>query len=266
VLRRLIGFALVGWLAAASPAGAAGPLANWAAIIVAGDWRAHDGKPSKVFDNARRDLTTAFVRAGFSPDNIRQFSVHDAKAGLDGPAKSTPANIVDGLDAVTRKATGGCLIYFTSHGAPEGVVVGDDVWPPSLMAELVDNTCGKRPTVVIISACFSGVFVPTVGGPDRMVLTAARRDRASFGCGQEDRYTYFDTCILSELPGAHDFAALGAAAQACVARREKELGDSPPSQPQMDIGAILRPDLPLYAFNRPLAASLAPLSRGSPAP
>ena len=45
-----------------------------------------------------------------------------------------------------------------------------------------------------------------------MVLTAARPDRASFGCGEEDHYTFFDTCMLGEVPAdARDFADLGAA-------------------------------------------------------
>ena len=51
--------------------------------------------------------------------------------------------------------------------------------------------------------------------------------------------------MLSELPHAHDFAVLGRAVQACVARREQELGDEPPSEPQMDVGAKLRPLLRL---------------------
>jgi hypothetical protein len=81
-----------------------------------------------------------------------------------------------------------------------------------------------------------------------MVLTAARPDRASFGCGESDRYTFFDTCMLHELPLAHDFAALGPAVQACVARREKDLGADPPSEPQLWIGSALAPELPLLAF------------------
>ena len=48
---------------------------------------------------------------------------------------------------------------------------------------------------------------------------------------------------------AHDFAALGAAAQACVARKEAETGASPPSEPQMEIGGQLRPMLPLYGLS-----------------
>jgi len=95
------------------------------------------------------------------------------------------------------------------------------------------------------------VFVPYLEGPQRMVLTAARPDRASFGCGEQDRYTFFDTCVLQELPKAHDFSALGRAVQRCVAERETELGAEPPSEPQLAIGGRLAPILPLYGFARP---------------
>ena len=249
---RRLGLALLAWLMLAAPAIAqSGPFSDWAAIIVAGDWRSHSGAPSEVFDNARRDLGKALIDVGFAPDHIRQFSAHEAKDGPDGPGPADANTIYRQLAALTRETSGGCLIYFTSHGGPEGVVVGDTVWPPSLMATLVDRTCGERPTVVVISACFSGIFVPTVGGPNRMILTAARRDRASFGCNPESRYTYFDTCVLSALPTVSDFVALGAAARVCVARREADTGVGPPSEPQMDIGAALRPLLPLYLFAKP---------------
>jgi hypothetical protein len=62
---------------------------------------------------------------------------------------------------------------------------------------MIDDVCGEKPTVVVLSSCFSGVFVPALARPDRIVLMAARRDRNSFGCGQTDRYPYFDKCVLS---------------------------------------------------------------------
>jgi hypothetical protein len=248
--RRLFSLVLFGWLAAAAPVLAqTTAFANWAAVIVAGDWRAHDGAPSEVFDNARRDLTRSLVAAGFSPDHIRQFSAREAKPGA--ALTSDPDVIFGQLNGLTRQTRGGCLVYFTSHGSPEGIVMGDNVWPPGVMAALIDDTCGARPTVVVVSACFSGVFLPALAGPDRMVLTAARPDRASFGCGQAERYTVFDACVLDELKHAHDFAALGLAVQGCVARREQELDASPPSEPQLDVGVALRPTLPLYAFAKP---------------
>ena len=44
-------------------------------ILVAGDYRAHSGAPSKVFDNARHDLAKAFAKIGFNNANMVQFSV-----------------------------------------------------------------------------------------------------------------------------------------------------------------------------------------------
>ena len=78
-----------------------------------------------------------------------------------------------------------------------------------------------------------------------MVLTAARPDRSSFGCGETDRYPYFDECFLSSMPGAATFPALAVAVQGCVAKREIKEGMKPPSEPQLFIGGALRPLLPL---------------------
>ncbi|HZC16471.1 MAG TPA: C13 family peptidase [Caulobacteraceae bacterium] len=231
------------------PARAGTPFADWAVIIVAGDDHAHSGAHSEVFDNARRDLTTAFVKAGFSPANIGQFTVQTGKGRPDGVLASDPQTIADQLGRETAAAKTGCLFYFTSHGSPDGIVLGDGLFSPLAMASLIDDACGARPAVVVVAACFSGVFVPPLAGANRMVLTAARPDRASFGCGEEDRYTFFDTCMLEQLPRARNFAALGRAVQACVAKREADLGAAPPSEPQLWIGPQIAPDLPLLAFS-----------------
>jgi len=277
-----MGLLLLAGLLAAPPARADNPFGNWAVIIVAGDWHAHDGAPSEVFDNARRDLAKTFVAEGFSPANITQFTARPP-AGSPGPSahlahgrhhpaaatavqpppsvdvgpaplKAEGETIYEELARLTRQAPGGCLIYFTSHGNPDGVEIGDRILPPASLGGMVDQACGDRPTVAIISACFSGVFVPALDGPNRMVLTAARPDRASFGCGQSDRYTYFDGCVLQSLGHVHDFAALGPAATACVARREVETKASPASEPQTKIGGQLALVLPLYAFATPTPA------------
>ena len=249
-VRLPIGPLLAAVLACAFPCvAAAGAMANWAAVVVAGDYRAHSGAPSEVFDNARRDLVKALIAKGFAPDHIGQFSVRPERYPKDGVLKSEGTPVLQHLRALAATAKSGCLIYITSHGSPEGVQVGERLWTPNMMLALVNDTCSGRPTVVVISACFSGVFVPLLADPNRMVLTAARPDRASFGCGEQDRYTYFDGCVLQEIGAAHDFAALGRAAQACVAQRERDTKAEPASEPQLDIGAELRPMLPLYAFS-----------------
>jgi hypothetical protein len=251
-VRRLAGFAvcLAVWLglfvpAQAAPPFAASPFADWTAVVVAGDAHAHDGGPSEAFDNARRDVARALRRAGFEAQNLREFSVRPGRY-RPAPAHADAEGVYDALLELTAKAPGGCLVYFSSHGAPEGVVVDDRLLSPDVLAAMLDDTCGARPTVVVISACFSGVFVPALAAPNRLVLTAARADRSSFGCGESDRYPYFDDCFLGAFGDAGDFVQLGRLIQACVARRETETGMAPPSEPQLSIGPQLRALLPLY--------------------
>lgn len=260
-----LGLVLIASLVSARCAFADGPFSNWAGVVVAGDWHAHSGEPSEVFDNARRDLTKAFIAAGFSPANISQFSVRPEAYPKEAVFKSGQSEVTQRMATLAKQAADGCLLYITSHGAPAGVVMDKGLWDPFSVGTLVDNICADRPTVVVVSACFSGVFVPAVEGPNRMVLTAARPDRTSFGCGQADRYTYFDGCFLQSLPQAHDFTALALATRACVGRLEIATHATPPSEPQISIGAQLRPMLPLYAFQPPPArASPTAKSNGAP--
>jgi hypothetical protein len=52
----------------------AGPFDNWAALVVAGDSRAHSGAESPVFDNARRDLVADLKQMGF-PMGVRSIAI-----------------------------------------------------------------------------------------------------------------------------------------------------------------------------------------------
>jgi hypothetical protein len=244
VLALVVAFA-AGWGARA----VASPYSDWAAIVVSGDFHAaHTNNPTETFDNARRDVAAALIRKGFAAGNLREFSVRPERYPDIKPGKADLDPIYKGLTDLTQQAKSGCLVYFTSHGSPQGVVLDGQILPPRLMDEMVSEACGKRPTVVIISACFSGVFVPAMADPNRVILTAARPDRSSFGCSESDKYPYFDACMLKVLPQAHDFVALGPAVQACVADRERDTGASPASEPQFFVGPALRPILPLMAF------------------
>jgi Peptidase C13 family len=233
---------LAGLVLALGGAQAAG-FSDWAAIVVAGDWHSHSGAPSEVFDNARRDVSADLARLGFSPDNIIQFSVRsDSHPGTERSDKQTIANELWDL---SNRTTGGCFVYFTSHGSPDGIVLGEGVFSPSAMAAMIDNACGSRPTVVFVAACYSGVFVPALSAPNRFVMTAARPDRPSFGCGDNDRYTFFDNCWLDSIGGTGDFGGLANAIRACVSRKEAEI-QAYPSEPQLAIGADVAAALPRW--------------------
>lgn len=255
-MARLVPLILGFWLAVAGAAQGAPAFADWSAVVVAGDWRGSAGGPTEAFDNARRDVASALTRVGFQKDNIRQFSTRPDRY-RDQPAKAELAGIFTALGDLSARAPGGCLFYVTTHGTPQGAVVDTRILAPGVLAEMLDRTCGKRPTVVVVSACFSGVFVPHLAKPNRMVLTAARPDRTSFGCGETNRYPYFDECFLTAMPGAHDFAVLASTVKECVRVREVAEKMTPPSEPQVWVGGEIRPMLPLLAFETSAPAASA---------
>jgi len=217
---------------------AAADFSNWAVLLVAGDNHAQSGAHSMVFDNARRDLAKSFAAIGFKPDNMVHFSVDQADAQT-----TSPGSIANALWDLSNRAPAGCLIYYTSHGSPEGVVANAATMVPQRFATMVNNACGSKPAVIVVSACFSGVFVPALAAPNRMVFTAARPDRTSFGCGESDHYTFFDNCFLQSLPAAADFVGLAQNATACVARREQQERIEYPSEPQLFVGPTIAANL-----------------------
>lgn len=243
VLIALLGFAAPAQAQTAAPASR---FANWTSAIVAADWRDGADRPIQAFDNARRDLVRGFLSAGFPRVNMVDYSLRP-----DVAEPTTASDVLDGLNAAAARGTAGCLLYFTSHGVPTAMVFGNEPrMTPDMMANLVRATCGARPTVVIVSACYSGIFVNALSAPNRMVLTAASRERTSFGCSADDTYPWFDGCVIETLPMATDFLALAAGARTCVARKETEHGVSPASEPQLFVGAEMQLRLPTLRFTR----------------
>ena len=219
---------------------------DWAAVVVAGDWHDHEGGPSEVFDNARRDVSAALTKIGFQSSNLMQFSVRPERYPDTHPFNSDALSIAASLSELISHSSGGCLLYFSSHGAPGGLVLGDTILRPIGLATMLENTCGDRPTIVVISACYSGVFVPALKAPNRLILTAARPDRTSFGCGGTNKYPYFDACFLSSITAAADFEDLADRVKDCVGTMERSTGMRPPSDPQISVGRSIKSHLPAW--------------------
>ena len=249
-IRAVAAAAVAGFALLAGPAATQAPgFSDWAVVVVAGDWRSISGT-TQAFDNARRDLSEAFVKAGFRRENLRQYSLRPERAGDDPRVVVSPDFVMDGFLEAARGARGGCLFYLTSHGDPTGAVFGDrNVLSPSALDQLLTRACGPRPTVAVISACYSGVFIAGAARSNRMILTAARPDRSSFGCGEKNKYPYFDACVLESLPRSQDFLELAVKARACVVRVETETGMAPPSEPQVSVGAEIARTLPALRFS-----------------
>jgi hypothetical protein len=239
------GGVLAAMLALGSAFARAANYSDWAVIVVAGDWHAHDGSPSEIFDNARRDVSAALAKIGFDPSNIVQFSMRPARYPTH-PSHADSGSIAATLWNLSDRTHGGCLLYFSSHGAPSGLVLGENILTPVRLDNMVSNACEDRPTIVVISACYSGVFLRPLEGPNRMILTAARADRTSFGCGATNKYPYFDECFLSSIDNSSDFRGLALRIRQCVAKTERATGMSPPSEPQIFMGSTVAARLPTW--------------------
>lgn len=226
------------------------PLREWAVGILAADWRASDGTPIEAFENSRRDLKKAFGSAGFDPVNIADLSLRPRWLG--GTSLVSELAFA-AIEAKAKSAEAGCLLYFLSHGTPEGIVLGSEgLLSPARLDALIDRWCGERPTVVVVSACFSGVFISGLAAPNRMIMTAARPDRSSFGCSPDSEYPYFDACVLQSLPVADDFVHLASLTRRCVHTRERAENLVPPSEPLTQMGSDVEDLFVFLNFERPL--------------
>jgi Peptidase C13 family len=136
------------------------------------------------------------------------------------------------------------FVILTSHGSPDGLAIKagrrTQMLTPSHLAEELAKT-GVRHKVVIISACYSGVFIPRLASPDVLVITAADANHPSFGCQDKARWTYFGDAFFNvALRQAISLKDAFLTARSLV--RKRELREHfEPSNPLMAGGANVEP-------------------------
>jgi hypothetical protein len=154
------------------------------------------------------------------------------------------------------------VLFLTSHGSREGgiyirngVSMVDSDLPPDEVRSALDDA-GIRWRIVIVSACYSGIFVEPLKSDTTMILTAADSRHTSFGCADNRNLTYFGEAFLRDsLPRAASLQAAFTQARAEIANREKQ-ENLTPSNPQMWVGASMAKKL----------AQLGPFPLGTPIP
>lgn len=133
------------------------------------------------------------------------------------------------------------FLYLTSHGSPDRFALtfheaGTQDLAALELADMLDSA-GIGAAVVVVSACYSGSFLDDLAREDRLVMTAARADRTSFGCGNGRAWTEFGQSLFDR--GFAQTADPEAAFE--IAREEvwwKELkGLRAGSYPQIAVGA-----------------------------
>lgn len=119
------------------------------------------------------------------------------------------------------------FLFLTSHGSRNHEFVLDqedmdmaDLEAAELGRMLRDS--GIRWKVVVVSACYSGGFIDALKDDHTLVITAARHDRSSFGCSDENEFTYFGHAFFKEaLPRSRSFQDAFRRAEKLIRQWEK---------------------------------------------
>ncbi|MES0488637.1 MAG: ankyrin repeat domain-containing protein [Leptospirales bacterium] len=202
---------------------------NYKVLLIAGD------SSIDAFDNAREKIQRILIRHGVKTQNIKQLTRKKNKTN-SRVLLATNSNIEKSFKELNIGRNDICFIFMTSHGNDTGFMLGDlNMITPSQMDTWINSYCKSQPTILIVSACYSGIFLkPGMRRANRVILTASRDDKTSFGCGAEEEYTYYDTCLIDSLGSSKNWKEVANSNKACIDRKEKNMSEF--SYPQSYFG------------------------------
>ena len=167
------------------------------------------------------------------------------------------ASVMDGEEDVL-------VLYSTSHGLKQGLAyhygdTGYGVLSPARFKAALEEL-GIERRILIISACYSGVFVPALASDDTAILTASANNRTSFGCEAENDWTFFgDAMINNALRKPQSLREASQEANRSIAEWEAKAGVFA-SLPQTKIGSKVNEWMPALNTQLPQRAS-APVGK-----
>jgi len=228
--------AIVLLLLAEAGQGATPASGHWRGVLAAG------AIAEPVFDNAVAGFSRWLIARGVPAGDIHRLSA--SRTLRDGGAEPASApQLLRRIALLPARPGDRCLIFITSHGERgRGVLLAyaHEVLTPAALADALSVGCGNVPTVIIVSSCYSGSFAAgAMLAPNRIIMTAARADRPSFGCQADRTYTVFDECLLAALPRARLWRGVFDLSLACVRQRERQMGVLP-SEPRHFFGNKVR--------------------------
>jgi Flp pilus assembly protein TadD len=228
-----------------------------------------DGDQSVFESEATHAAAIVAGRFGSSSVTVHSNTKRREDANLD-TVKSTLQSVSESMDAENDVL----FLILTSHGSQAGLDVKagkheDTLSPLNLVKALNDTPVRYR--VIIISACYSGVFARPLADPDTLVITAADASHSSFGCRNGNDWTYFgDAFFNTALRHTSNLREAFSQASSLVRKREHQKRLTP-SNPQMaggeNVEHVLKGELdkvvayardgsgldPKYAFSRGVA-------------
>jgi hypothetical protein len=142
------------------------------------------------------------------------------------------------------------VLMLTSHGNDEdGIAITNGRLPEDALSpedvRKILNEAHIRWRVIIVSACYSGIFIPVLKNESTLIMTAADARHSSFGCDDTRDLTYFGEALLRDaLPRACSLDAAYTDMARIIRRRETEEGEIH-SNPRLFVGPGMQARLPL---------------------
>ena len=175
---------------------------------------------------------------------------------------SYPLASVSGL-ALTLKGLGSrmhadddvLVLFLTSHGSRDGLEVENGSLPLSQLApadlrQALDDS-EIRWRIVVVSACYAGVFLDELKSDTTAIITAADATHTSFGCEDDRDLTWFGEAFLKDsLASSSSLEEAFHKAAALLARRE-DAEHEVHSNPQLYVGPLMRRKLAELPVGRP---------------
>lgn len=162
---------------------------------------------------------------------------------------ATAANLARALKAIGAKADPKqdmLILTLSSHGAQNGELYVHFRGVPlrqisgESLRQMLDES-GFRYRVVVISACYSGKFIPLLKNDDTIVITSSREDRVSYGCGADNKLTEFSRAFFRHgLQDTGSFEKAFEKAKEIISAYEAEMPLLPASEPQISVGKNIK--------------------------
>jgi hypothetical protein len=118
---------------------------------------------------------------------------------------ATVSGLTDGLRLLAGRMNPDedvLVLTLTSHGSREGLEVTNGSLPllqlgPTELRQALDES-GIKWRVLIVSACYSGVFLEPLETDFTFIATASDSEHTSFGCADDHDLTYFGEAFLKD--------------------------------------------------------------------
>ncbi len=199
----------------------------------------------KVF-RKEAELAQQVFAARYATANRSLLLVNDIHDRRTYPL-ATFDNLRTAVDAIGRRMhtdRDTLVLMLTSHGDEDGIAITNGKMPEDALSpqdvSKILNESHIRWRVIIVSACYSGVFIPVLREDSTLIMTAADSHHSSFGCDDTRDLTYFGEALLKDaLPHACSLNQAYTDTARIIRQRETDEGDIH-SNPKLYVGPRLQ--------------------------